>query len=129
MDPLARIIPHGLFRQNISESKMTTRAVWGFLPEGALEDAEDFEEAMAIWAQHVGRPMNWNEWQVGSAEIRVRFPASAPPPGPALQAALSAHWNSVMLESAQPYHIFNQCKKDESYEAMVADGLDPNDPL
>ena len=46
-----------------------------------------------------------------------------------LRCATGEAWNSVMLESAQPYHIFNQCKKDESYEAMVADGLDPNDPL
>ena len=33
-----------------------------------------------------------------------------------------------MLDSAQPYSLLNQCKEDESYEAMVADGLTPGDP-
>ena len=33
-----------------------------------------------------------------------------------------------MLDSAQSYGILYQCKENESYELMIQEGRDPNDP-
>ena len=34
-----------------------------------------------------------------------------------------------MFDSARGYSIMNQCKSDESYEEMIAEGRDPVDPF
>ena len=42
-----------------------------------------------------------------------------------LRCATGEAWNSIMLESAMPYSILNQCVESEDYDSIVARGDDP----
>ena len=42
-----------------------------------------------------------------------------------LRCSTGEAWNSIMLDSALPFSIMNQCVKGESYDTIVARGDDP----
>jgi len=44
-----------------------------------------------------------------------------------MRCATGEAWNSIMFESARPRNILYQCIDEESYEAIVERGEDPDD--
>ena len=77
-------------------------ALWENIPEDLLQDAADFDQAIRIWAAWTGRPLVWNEWQMGVAKVRSLFQESAPPKGPDYKALLSSLRDEVMEDIHGP---------------------------
>ena len=42
-----------------------------------------------------------------------------------LRCATGENWNQIMFECARGYDILYQCKENETYDLIIADGRDP----
>ena len=81
---------------------MAAAAIWEEIPRELLLDTADFDQAIRVWSAWVGRPLGWNEWQIGVSKIRPLFVDSAPPRGPDYKAAIASLRDEVMEEIHGP---------------------------